>query len=470
MKREAKLIKNTMILTVGTVISKIASIIALPIYVKWLTKTEYGNYDLIVTVVAMFLPIVTLQIQLAAFRFLLDSNGIKEQKSVISNCYFFIIASSLFFAFLIILFLPNFNLITRVLIATYLLLDSLVQLTRQICRGYTKNKTYVISSIIETFINLLLIIVFVILVGLGLNGMLLALVCSLFLSLIYLFKKLNLINIISIKCLDKNMLKTMIVYSAPLIFNSISWQIINASDRLIIIGFLDVEINAIYAAANKIPSIYHLLYSTFNLAWQESATISNKDNDVDEYYTSVFNQLYKFLFCGLMILIAATPFLVKILLNESYYSALYQMPILYIALFLSSFSSFYGGIYLAFKKTNQVGISSIISAVINIVVNLIFIKKFGLFAASCSTLIAFLTMTIYRLIDIRKFVKIKYNLKNILTSIILIPCFVVCCYINNNYLNILSTIIACIIFVIYNKNIIKIGYIKIKGKFNGRKV
>ena len=38
MKREAKLIKNTMILTVGTVISKIASIIALPIYVKWLTK------------------------------------------------------------------------------------------------------------------------------------------------------------------------------------------------------------------------------------------------------------------------------------------------------------------------------------------------------------------------------------------------------------------------------------------------
>jgi len=96
MKRETKLIKNTLILTFGTVISKVASIIALPIYVKWLTKAEYGNYDLIITVVAMVLPIVTLQIQLAAFRFLLDSDSSKEEKSVISNCYFFVILSSLF--------------------------------------------------------------------------------------------------------------------------------------------------------------------------------------------------------------------------------------------------------------------------------------------------------------------------------------------------------------------------------------
>ena len=75
MSREGKLAKNTMIIAIGTFLPKLASFITLPILTGCLTKTEYGTYDLINVLVSLLLPAATLQIQAAAFRFLIDSRG-----------------------------------------------------------------------------------------------------------------------------------------------------------------------------------------------------------------------------------------------------------------------------------------------------------------------------------------------------------------------------------------------------------
>lgn len=81
MNREEKLIKNTMILAIGTFLPRVASFIVLPILTGYLTQEEYGTYDLITVLVSLLLPVATLQIQTAAFRFLIDVRGnIKEEK------------------------------------------------------------------------------------------------------------------------------------------------------------------------------------------------------------------------------------------------------------------------------------------------------------------------------------------------------------------------------------------------------
>ena len=79
MSREGKLVKNTMILSIGTFLPKLASFITLPILTECLTKDEYGTYDLIIVLVSLFLPAVTLQIQTAAFRFLIDVRENEEK-------------------------------------------------------------------------------------------------------------------------------------------------------------------------------------------------------------------------------------------------------------------------------------------------------------------------------------------------------------------------------------------------------
>lgn len=80
MSREGNLAKNTGILAIGTFLPKLASFITLPILTGYLSKAQYGTYDLIITLASLFLPAVTLQIQTAAFRFLIEVRS-EEKKN-----------------------------------------------------------------------------------------------------------------------------------------------------------------------------------------------------------------------------------------------------------------------------------------------------------------------------------------------------------------------------------------------------
>ena len=96
MSREKSLIKNTIVLSIGTVIPKFASFIVLPILTGYLTKTEYGPYDLITVLCSLFLPAVTLQIQTAAFRFLIEKKDDEDgKKTIITNILSFLMPVSI---------------------------------------------------------------------------------------------------------------------------------------------------------------------------------------------------------------------------------------------------------------------------------------------------------------------------------------------------------------------------------------
>ena len=92
MEREKKLIQNTLILAIGSYLPKVTALITLPLLTEYLTKAEYGMYDLMATLVSLLLPAVTLQIQSAAFRFLISYRDSKEKvTAIISNIFAFTI-------------------------------------------------------------------------------------------------------------------------------------------------------------------------------------------------------------------------------------------------------------------------------------------------------------------------------------------------------------------------------------------
>ena len=83
MSRGGKLAKNTAILAIGGFLPKLGAFIVLPILTGYLSKEEYGTYDLVLVLVSFILPIATLQIQTAAFRFLIDVRDNKEKSKII---------------------------------------------------------------------------------------------------------------------------------------------------------------------------------------------------------------------------------------------------------------------------------------------------------------------------------------------------------------------------------------------------
>ena len=68
-----KFLNNTNILLISKLIIKLVAFLMIPIYTRYLTKEEYGNIDIITTTVNLIMPVFTLGISEAVFRFTLDN-------------------------------------------------------------------------------------------------------------------------------------------------------------------------------------------------------------------------------------------------------------------------------------------------------------------------------------------------------------------------------------------------------------
>lgn len=470
MSKKGSLIKGTLILSIGTFLPKLAGFITLPILTGYLTKSEYGSYDIITILVSLYLPSLTLQIKSAAFRFLIDIRDDKEkQKVIITNIFAITLSVSiiaLLVLFVVLFFiLPYDLLLIKLFICGYYMADILVNTVRQISRGLGKNMPYSISAVISAFGKMVFAVIFVWYFKMGLLGAVIALCLASLFSFIYIAWKIKFFNYLDFKLINKRDLKKLIRYSWPMVPNEMSLWVMNASDRLIITGILGITVNAVYAASTKIPSLINLAQSALTLAWQENASICAKDKDSDSYYTEMFRTMLNLQSGVFSIIIGFLPILFKLFIKGDYGDSYMQMPILCYAIFFQGMSVFLGGIYVAKKHTKSVGITSVCSAVVNIIVNLSLIYFIGLFAASISTLVSYIVLFMYRIIDVKKIADVMMNIKQfiILNAIMIIE--IVLCYQRNMVCNAINLVIGVLVCLILNKEIVlvvlrKIGLIK----------
>lgn len=455
MSREGNLLKNTIILSIGTFFPKLVSVVTLPILTGYLSKSEFGSYDLITTMVSLFLPIITLQIQSAAFRFLIEKRDDREAvDSIVTNILMFTAPISVAALIILYLFMPGVSAVGRVLICIYYFFDIIYVALQQVTRGLSYNLTYSISAIILSSTNLILTVLLVWKLSNGLNGVLIAMAVSYAFGCIFLAYKIRDKWTFKPSLFSFKDIKRMLAYSWPMVFNNLSSWVLRLSDRLVITAFLGITANAVYAVACKIPNLLSMVQSTFTMAWQENATIASQDDDASSYYESMYDNMYGIISGFTALLIAATPILFFLLIRGDYDDAYVQMPLLFLGMMFCCLSAFQGGIYVAYMRTKEVGITTVISAVINLLIDLLLVKVIGITAGSISTLISYLALTIYRMYDVNKFVKIKYNYPKILLVLAVLIVMCVLCSFNVLWINIVNFVVGCTLAFVINKNII----------------
>lgn len=456
MRRESNFVKSTLILAIGTVMPKLASFVTLPLYTAYLTKAEYGTYDLVLTLCSLFIPIATLMLPNAAFRFMIENqNNPHEQKKIVTNVFVVDFITAAFALAVLYICLFKLDCFIRGLICLYFLTDIATSICQQISRGLSQNRVYSVSACLLAFTNMVLALIAMCLLKAGISGVIICLIIATFLSSIYIITQLKLFSYFDISLVDRRCIKELLGYSWPLIPNSISSWAMTMSDRLIVLAVLGVEQNALLAVAHKIPQILLLVQNAFTMSWQENAALSANDKDVSEYYTKMFHILYYVMAGSTMLLIASISLLFKILIKGNYDEAFYQVPIYFVAFFLSCISTYLGGIYLAYKKTMNVGITTVISAAINILVDILLIKYIGLYAASISTLCGYIFIDIYRYFEVQKIVKIRFDNRQIARGVIGIATSCLLCYMRNPVIDLINIALSCMVCFMLNKAVIE---------------
>lgn len=480
MNQKKQLMKNTIIIAIGKLSTQIISYLLLPLYTSQLDPSEYGNYDFICTLSVFLCPIITLLMEESMFRYLIDADSKVQRKKIITQTIIYTFFGTVLFtiiAALIMGFGTDYTPMYITAIITFVISNILIGLSNALSRGLGKIKLYSVSNFILGISTIILNIVFILALNAGAEGLLWANTIANAFTAIVILAILKLPKYIG--KIDKPLMKDMIKYSVPLVPNSISWSIINMSDRIILTQMVSSAANGIYAMANKFPNIINVLYGYFYTAWKESAAKIVKEDNKNQYYNSIYHDAKRFLYAVTICLIAVMPFAFPIFINEAYDEAYVYIPIVMIATYYSNLSSFYGGIFSAYKDTKIMGTTTIVAAVINLVIDLLLVNSLKIYAACFSTLIANLIVYFYRKKKLKKYLKLKelkWQGPMLFLAIICLAYYAK--YIpevgNNPVLlwtiNVISLVIAVLYSLLNNWKFIKGIINTIKGKFNRKDI
>lgn len=464
--RSKEFIINTIFLFIGKFSTQFMSLILLPLFTHYLLTEDYGTVDLLQTYITLFVPILTLRIDSAIFRFLIDKRDDEAGKeSVITNIFIIMVFSILITVVIYFLSSIFIDFAHSKYVIINLIISIISSITLQLLRGLGKNLQYSISSIITGILTLLCNILLIIIMKFGAESILISSSIANIFCIIYVTVICKIPKYIKLNKISKNEISKIIKYSIPMIPNSLSWWIVNVSDRTIISFFLGVSFNGIYTISCKFSNIINSIFSIFNMSWQETATLHINDKDKENFFSDIINNLLNLFSTFSILILVILPIFYNLIIGNDYVSSYNYIPILLYANSWNVLIGLIGGIYIALKKTKEIANTTIYSAVLNIIINLLLIKFIGLYAACISTLLSYIVIGIYRYLDCQKYIKLKINFSNIVTFTIIFIISSIIYIINNSILNIINLIIVIIYCIFLNKNIIKYLYNKIKKNY-----
>lgn len=406
-KKFKALFSDTIIFAVGNVLTKLVLFFLMPVYTSAMTSSDYGTGELIYNTVELTIPIATLCLYEAVFRFAIDPDS--DHKRILSNAFSLIL--KIFGAILIIALIVDFFIDYPYIWYFIIILFtwSIRHLFAQFTRGIGKAKTFAASGVIHALALCVCNIIMLTMFHLGVYGYLISIIIANCISMLFLIITVNIPKYIAFNQSDKNLLRAMLIFSLPMIPNTLSWWFVNISARYVIVGFMGASVAGLFTAASKLPSMMHLMSTIFQQAWQYSSSKEIGSKDGDKFFSDVFKLYSPFMIICTSGLVLATPLLSKVLLQGEFYEAWVYVPLLLLSACLNCYSIFFGTFYTAAKKNKMIMISTIIGAALNLGICFACVPFIGVYGALIASCVSYFVIVAIRIVDTRKYTKVKID-------------------------------------------------------------
>jgi len=371
--------------------------ILIPLIIKFLGNTEYGAFNQVISIMALLSPFAIAGLNISIKKFFPG----EKNKEIINNDFWSIITlvvinsvilmSIVYLSrdFIVNSFLDGIMDFKQLLIVGMFLipLNNLFQLGTEYLISFTHTWYYIF---IMSFRNIFEItfIVFLIVNGKGLlwvfYGMLFFSFISVILLFIYIGKKICL-------KLPKIEFKRMRKYAKvglPLFISGLSYIILYHSDRLLIGYFLDLANVSYYSVMNNISSIIFILSNiTFFGTLPLLSYYWNKKKIKETKETLSFFISYSLILIIPTItgLLLASKKIIPIIATSEYIQYSYLIYYIAFGFFFNMILGVYDYIFILNDKTNYIFTFTSISALLNLVLNIILIPLYGIAAAAATT-------------------------------------------------------------------------------------
>ncbi len=455
MNREKRLFFNFLIYFIGNFASKLLGFILLPVYTFYLSKSELGFYDLVLTSIQILISIVSLQSIDGLYRNLLDAHNERDIQRNISNTFFIITRNMILFILVSLVFftirpIPHGGLIIALCIA-----QIYWTMWQQTARGLKRNFDFAMAGLIFTVVMLLSNLILLKYLHYQVNGILISGILSACLVIFYLEVRVGIIRHLHFNVLEKSLQQSIISYSLPLLPTAINWWILSFSNRFIINITMGSDANGLFAVASRFASILVMVNNIFYLAWQESAITEYNSNDRNRFYSTMFNLFARLQFSMILVLLPITSLFFHLIIDAKFKDALQYIPFLYIGTIFSAFSTFYGTGYLSSRETKGAFYTTLISSVLNLLLMIFLIPIMKLQAIGLSSMISLIVLWIIRIFQTKKYFRIEIDWKVFFSLASFIIFYLILFYQYKPLYNRIMGFVAVCILVFVNRTFIR---------------
>lgn len=199
-------------------------------------------------------------------------------------------------------------------------------------------------------------------------------------------------------------------FNLPLIPHYLSMYVLSSSDRVMISKLVNTASTAIYSVAYTVAAVINILWQSVEASL--SPWIYERLGEGDHQAVRRFTVKIIALFGGIcMFCTLFAPEIMYILAPSSYYSGIYIIPSIAAGVYFTAVYSLYMRIELFYKNTGFATIATSTVAVLNILLNYIFINLYGFIAAGYTTMVCYMLLSLFHYCNV-KVKKYAYILNN----------------------------------------------------------
>lgn len=226
--------------------------------------------------------------------------------------------------------------------------------------------------------------------------------------------------------------KFCLALSIPIIFHNLSGIVLNQSDR-IMLQYLDSLSNVgIYSLSYAFGSVITTIWNALNNSWVPFYYELSNNNKTNEIIARTKNYCELFtIICAVFMLLSPEVF--RVFASAEYWEGANLLPIIVVGLYFIFMYSFPVNYEFFCKKTKTIALGTSIAAIANIGLNIVFIRKIGIYGAAIATLISYLLQFVFHLVSVKRIerdqvVKYQYTFRMFLFPMVLLLFVAIVCY------------------------------------------
>ena len=412
-KKYTTLVSNTLLFAISNFSSKLLSFFIRPYLSYALDSPDVmGVSSLLQQATNLLIPVVSLGVAYAVIRFGLDKATNKS--SVFVNG-----AATIGLGFVVLLLaMPLVRLIPNAAEDLgFLYLCVLASCMRTLCTQFIRsrmlNRLVAIDGVLTTLSLLLYYLLFLSVLKMGATGFLLANALADLTSMVFVFIAGGCWRYFKPKAFDKALWKEMLRYCLPMIPASISFWIINASDLFYVQGMCDgIDGKSstwwvgLLKAGYYLPQIITIVGQIFYEAWQLSAV--TEESERSAFFSKVFRVYAAVMFCC----VAGVIWLCQPMMHvfrEDYFLGWQFVPFLTLASMCTCLNNFLNSVYVVYKRSTSSFYTMLVGAVVNLVLNFLFIRWFGPWGVTVASFISLLIVFLLRAYSTHGLLEIDFH-------------------------------------------------------------